>query len=181
MKMNASKKEARLGLRSVRLLCAAVLAAGCSFAQAAVVTTSGTLPVTPEGAYSLFNFTVNTPGLTTLVLEGDTDAYLGLFTGTNVLSNGTYITQDDDMGGNLNSLLSLTLAAGSYTAWITTHGSFWDTSRNAISFNHDHAPMNYTLRIEGDVSAANAIPEPASLALLGMGLAGFGLSRRRKS
>jgi hypothetical protein len=173
--------EDGLKFQSIRYISALVLATVCSVsAQAAVLTTSGTLPDAPAGAYSLYNFDVTAPGATTLTLAGNTDAWLGLFSGTNVLSNGTFIAQDDDSGGGLNSFLSLNLAAGSYTAWITSHGSSWDTGTISISFNHDHTPMAYTLTVSGAVSAAHSVPEPASMALLGLGVAGLVASRRRK-
>jgi hypothetical protein len=149
-------------------------------ANAATVSTSGTLPDAPLGAYHLFNFEVTTAGIVSLELDGNTDSWLGLFSGTNVLSNATFLGQDDDGGPGLDSFMSVALAVGSYTAWITTHGSYWDTSTNSIYTYHDHTPMSYTLSITGDVSNMSPVPLPASLPLLMFGLAGLGVAARRR-
>ncbi|WP_417720406.1 PEP-CTERM sorting domain-containing protein [Salipiger sp.] len=155
-----------------------------SEAQAATFTTSGLLTSPPVGAYELFVFDVDVAGTTTLQLSSDSDAFLGLFSGNSVLDNSTFISQDDDSGGGLNSFLSSTLSIGTYTAWITSHGSYWDTGSNAIATDHDHLPMNYTLTINTDISGASTVPLPAAAPLLGggLGLLGFfGWRKKRKA
>src|SRR5689334_12669885 len=116
---NQPRKRAPL-----RAISAGILAAACSLgsmsAQASVISTSGVLATNPIGAYTLYNFEVTSAGKTTLLLDGNTDAWLGLFSGTNFLDNSTFIAQDDDAGGGYDSKLVLNLAVGKYTAWITT-------------------------------------------------------------
>lgn len=160
----------------MKKLITAALLTGTMSAQAGLITT-GTLENSPAYDFDTFNFQVNTPSTVSLLLDGNTDAYLILFSGIDTFNSSTFIAQNDDSGPGLDSFLNLSLAAANYTAFLTTHGTYWNGS--AISSNHDHTPMDYTLTITGDVSVS-AVPEPASFALLGLGLAGLGFSRRKK-
>jgi hypothetical protein len=139
---------------------------------------SGTLNDSPPFDFNAFTFTVGTAGFTTLFLSGDTDPFLILFSGTNTFTSGTYISQDDDNGGGLNSMIATVLPVGTYTAYITTHGTFWDGT--GFLHSHDHTPMNYTLTISGDVAAATVPEGGASVLLLGLAAGGLALFKRSK-
>jgi hypothetical protein len=69
---------------------------------------------------------------------------------------------------------------GEYTGFLTASGVTFDE----IQFIEDDPAsgelVQFTNLALSDAVAAAAVPEPASIALLGAGLAGFGFIRRRK-
>jgi hypothetical protein len=79
-----------------------------------------------------------------------------------------------DLLGSLTKLVNGSAFAG----WENAGG----ISRIEINeLNGDNSMVGGFNDIRMEASAANAVPEPGSLALLGLGLAGFALSRRRKA
>jgi len=101
-------------------------------------------------------------------------------------SSGTFITANDDSGGSFGSYISATLVAGDYLLGISgfsndalngAGGVFRSSATGILArWEESGATGNYTIGI----NSTAAVPEPAPLALLALGLTALGLARRKR-
>lgn len=133
------------------------------------------------------------------IISGNDPYGAALFSGTSVasLSNANPFT--DVSGKNVNVIsflisdLAVQLASGTY--FLAEHHDFSDesqftgleTSKRETYYHTDRLGVQvegkntHVVKINGTVASAVSVPEPALIAIFGLGLIGLGFSRKKKN
>lgn len=197
--MNIAKLKSALASLAV-LVSLAVAAPGSAAVVNGTLYNSGAATV---GTIDFWSFTQVSAGTTDFdMLSWEAfptffDTQIWLFSGS--VADGNLVAVNDDSGltfgdgstSGLDSFMSVALIAGDYILAVarccTTVTDITDDMQQEVAFQYDSVfnaatTGQYQLTITGDIANLVAVPEPATLGIvgLGLGMAGLAAMRRRR-